>query len=84
MKSFKELAEAKTTKNVHMTHIEDRVIYGGVKGAREAILALRSMRDMLAGNTKTGTNVTVKWETILGDTIKQNRSIRKLAQYTKI
>ena len=45
-----------------MTHIEDRVIYGGVKGAREAILALRSMRDMLAGNAKTGTNVTVKWD----------------------
>ena len=29
-------------KNTHMTHIEDQVIYGGVKGARDAILALRS------------------------------------------
>ena len=23
-------------KNTHMTHIEDKVIYGGVKGTREA------------------------------------------------
>lgn len=49
-------------KNTHMTHIEDRVIYNGVNGAREAILALRSLRDMLAGNTKTSTDVTVKWD----------------------
>jgi hypothetical protein len=45
-----------------MTHIEDRVIYAGVKGAREAIFALRSLRDMLAGNTNSSTNVTVKWD----------------------
>ena len=49
-------------KNVHMTHIEDRVIYGGVKGARESILALRSLRDMLAGNTNSSVDVTVKWD----------------------
>ena len=47
MQSFKEtLSEGK---NTHMTHIEDRVLYGGVKGTREAILALRSLRDMLKG-----------------------------------
>ena len=66
MKSFGSYIEileaAKSGKNVHMTHIEDRVIYGGVKGAREAILALRSLRDMLAGNTNSSTNVTVKWD----------------------
>jgi len=66
MKSFNSYIEvleaAKSGKNVHMTHIEDRVIYGGVKGAREAILALRSLRDMLAGNTSSSTNVTVKWD----------------------
>ena len=49
-------------KNTHMTHIEDQVIYGGVKGARDAILALRSLRDMLAGNATKSTNVTVKWD----------------------
>ena len=60
MIKFKDyLAEQK---NTHMTHIEDRVLYGGVKGTREAIFALRSMRDMLAGNTNKRSNVTVKWD----------------------
>ena len=36
-------------KNTHMTHIEDKVLYGGVDGTRQAILALRSLRDMLGG-----------------------------------
>jgi len=53
------LAEAK---NTHMTHIEDAVIYGGVSGTRESINALRELRDMLAGNTSTQTDVTVKWD----------------------
>ena len=40
MRSFKQyISESKDGKNTHMTHIEDRVIYGGVKGAREAIFA---------------------------------------------
>jgi hypothetical protein len=55
------LAEA-TGKNTHMTHIEDLVIYGGVKGARQAILALRSLKDMLAGSATSSTDVTVKWD----------------------
>ena len=49
-------------KNTHMTHIEDLVLDGGVKGARQAILALRSLRDMLSGNTKAPVDVTVKWD----------------------
>lgn len=49
-------------KNTHMMHLEDQVIYGGVNGAREAILALRSMRDMLAGNSSSQSDVTVKWD----------------------
>ena len=36
-------------KHTHMTHIEDKVLYGGVNGTREAILALRSLRDTLGG-----------------------------------
>ena len=47
-------------KNTHMTHIEDKVLYGGVNGTREAILALRSLRDMLKGE-KDG-RVSVKWD----------------------
>jgi len=49
-------------KNTHMMHLEDQVIYGGVKGARDAILALRSLRDMLAGHSQGATDVTVKWD----------------------
>jgi len=49
-------------KNTHMTHLEDQVIYGGVKGARDAILALRSLRDMLAGSSTKAVDVTVKWD----------------------
>ena len=47
-------------KNTHMTHIEDKVIYGGVNGTRQAILALRSLRDMLKG-THNG-SISVKWD----------------------
>ena len=47
-------------KNTHMTHIEDKVIYGGVKGTRDAIMALRSLRDMLKGEHDG--NVSVKWD----------------------
>ena len=47
-------------KNTHMTHIEDKVIYGGVKGTRDAIMALRSLRDMLGGDH--ASNVSVKWD----------------------
>ena len=60
MKKFTNyLAESK---NTHMTHIEDLILDGGVKGARQAILALRSMRDMLTGNAKAPIDVTVKWD----------------------
>ena len=47
-------------KNTHMTHIEDKVLYGGVNGTREAINALRALRDMLAG--KTSGKLSVKWD----------------------
>ena len=56
--NFKEFITEQ--KNTHMTHIEDKVIYGGVDGTRQAIMALRSLRDMLGG-VKDG-NVSVKWD----------------------
>jgi hypothetical protein len=64
MKSFKQhITEASTEgKNLHMVHIEDQVLYGGVKGAREAIIALRSMRDMLAGNSPQSYDVAAKFD----------------------
>ena len=62
MKSLINYLTEAAGKNTHMTHIEDLVLDGGVKGARQAILALRSLRDMLSGNTKAPVDVTVKWD----------------------
>jgi len=64
MISFKSYLEEAvgTGKNLHMTHLDDAVIYGGVDGARQAINALRALRDMLAGNAKGSYDVTVKWD----------------------
>jgi len=56
--NFKEFITEQ--KNTHMTHIEDKVLYGGVKGTREAILALRSLRDTLGGEHDG--SVSVKWD----------------------
>jgi len=43
-----------------MTHIEDQVIYGGVDGTRQAINALRELRNMLQG--KSSGDLSVKWD----------------------
>lgn len=58
MENFKSFVTEQ--KNTHMTHIEDKVLYGGVNGARQAIFALRDLRDMLGGVHKG--SVSVKWD----------------------
>jgi hypothetical protein len=62
MRSLKGYLSEAAGKNTHMTHIEDLILDGGVKGARQAILALRSLRDMLSGNSKKSVDITVKWD----------------------
>lgn len=62
MKSLTTYLSEAAGKNTHMTHIEDLILDGGVKGARQAINALRSMRDMLSGNAKAPIDITVKWD----------------------
>jgi len=49
-------------KNLHMEHLEDEVLNGGVEGTRGAINFLQGLRDMLAGNSDSSVNVTVKWD----------------------
>ena len=49
-------------KNLHMEHLEDEVLNGGVAGTRGAINFLQGLRDMLAGNSDSSVNVTVKWD----------------------
>jgi hypothetical protein len=56
------LAESKEGKNLHLEHLEDEVLNGGVSGTRGAISFLQSLRDMLAGNSKSRVNVTTKWD----------------------
>ena len=45
-----------------MEHLEDSVLNFGVKGARDAINFLQSLRDMLSGSTSRAINTTVKWD----------------------
>ena len=56
------LTEAKEGKNVHLEHIEDLVFNEGVTGTRNAILFLRSVRDMLSGTSTKPINITTKWD----------------------
>lgn len=57
------LKESKEGKNVHLEHLEDEVLNGGVAGTRSAINFLQALRDMLAGHTKTPrVNITTKWD----------------------
>ena len=49
-------------KNLHLEHLEDEVLNGGVKGTRSAINFLQSLRDMLAGSSKSRVDVSVKWD----------------------
>jgi len=60
MKSF--LSYLTETKNLHMEHIEDAVFNEGTKGIKDAVNFLKSVVDMLRGSSKSGVNVTVKWD----------------------
>ena len=63
MISFKEmLTEDKAGKNLHLEHLEDEILNFGVDGGRAAINFLRSLRDMLAGSSRSSVNMTVKWD----------------------
>jgi hypothetical protein len=63
MLSFSELiTEDKGGKNLHLEHLEDEILNYGVDGGRAAINFLRSLRDMLAGASRSSVNMTVKWD----------------------
>ena len=63
MIKFSELLmEDKGGKNLHLEHLEDEIINYGVDGGRAAINFLRSLRDMLAGSSRSSVNMTVKWD----------------------
>ena len=60
LKNF--LAEDAQGKNLHLEHIEDEILNFGIGGARGSINFLRSLRDMLAGSSRSSINMTVKWD----------------------
>ena len=63
MLSFAELlTEDKAGKNLHLEHIEDEILNYGVDGGRAAINFIQSLRDMLAGASRSSVNMTVKWD----------------------
>ena len=49
-------------KNLHLEHLEDEIINQGIDGGRGAINFLQGLRDMMKGNSKSGVNMTVKWD----------------------
>ena len=56
------LTEDKGGKNLHLEHIEDEILNYGIDGGRASINFVRSLRDMLAGSSRSSINMTVKWD----------------------
>ncbi len=56
------LTEDVDGKNLHLEHLEDEIINFGIGGARGAVNFLRSLRDMMAGSSRSSVNMTVKWD----------------------
>jgi len=64
MKSFLayQQLDEQAGKNLHLEHLEDELFNNGVEGGRAAINFLRSLRDMLKGDSAAPVNITVKWD----------------------
>ena len=63
MKTFIDmLNEDKGGKNLHLEHLEDEIINYGINGGRAALNFLQSLRDMMAGSSRSSVNMTVKWD----------------------
>ena len=59
---FKNYITEAAGANLHMTHLEDAVLDGGVNGTRNVFQYLQALRDMLGGNTKAPVKISVKWD----------------------
>lgn len=64
MQTFKDfILESKEGKNLHLTHLQDRILEDGVAGARDSIYFIQALRDMLAGTSnKAKVKLTTKWD----------------------
>jgi hypothetical protein len=59
---FQSYLNEATGANLHMTHLEDAILDGGVKGTRNVFQYLQALRDMLGGNAKAPVSLSVKWD----------------------
>lgn len=50
------------SKNLHLEHLEDSLFNEGSAGVQDALRFCESLMEMLNGNTKSRTNITVKWD----------------------
>ena len=62
MLNFRNYLVEAPGKNLHLEHLEDEILNNGVEGGRAAINFIQSLRDMLAGESKSSINMTVKWD----------------------
>ena len=62
MLNFRDYLVEAPGKNLHLEHIEDEILNNGVEGGRAAINFIQSLRDMLAGESKSSVNMSVKWD----------------------
>ena len=60
MFSFKGFQTQDT--NTHLEHLEDDIINRGSQGGDNALKFLNTVRDMLAGTSRSKVNITVKWD----------------------
>ena len=61
MLGFKEYL-SESTKNKHIYHLDELVLFNGSLGARIALQTLINIRDSLRGNMNKAYNITIKWD----------------------
>lgn len=62
LKFTEYLTESKVGKNLHLEHLEDRILDLGKPGGKATIDFIVSLRDMLAGSVKKSVSITTKWD----------------------
>ena len=56
------IVEGKEGKNLHLEHLEDEVLNGGVQGVTMAFKFLDALQEMMSGSAKSSVKITTKWD----------------------
>ena len=56
------IVEGKEGKNLHLEHLEDEVLNGGVEGVAMAFKFLDALQEMMNGSAKSSVKITTKWD----------------------